>query len=53
MENVLRPLIVVGGSLVLTLLVGWIADLLLKRADQRHQGSLCGACCAAAACHCR
>ncbi|MEV4034143.1 mechanosensitive ion channel family protein [Streptomyces umbrinus] len=38
MENVLRPLIVVGGSLVLTLLVGWIADLLLKRADQRHQG---------------
>ena len=38
MENVLRPLIVVGGSLILTLLVGWIADLLLKRADQRHQG---------------
>ncbi|MEU9183513.1 mechanosensitive ion channel domain-containing protein [Streptomyces sp. NPDC048484] len=38
MENVLRPLIVIGGSLVLTLLVGWIVDLLLRRADQRHQG---------------
>jgi small-conductance mechanosensitive channel len=36
MENVLRPLIVVGGSLVLTLLVGWVVDLLLRRADQRH-----------------
>ncbi|MFF3482508.1 mechanosensitive ion channel family protein [Streptomyces sp. NPDC002701] len=38
MENVLRPLIVIGGSVVLTLLVGWIADLLLRRADQRHPG---------------
>ncbi len=36
MENVLRPLIVIGGSLVLTLLVVWTADLLLRRADQRH-----------------
>ncbi|WAU80199.1 mechanosensitive ion channel [Streptomyces sp. Qhu-G9] len=36
MENVLRPLIVIGGSLVLTLLVGWLVDLLLRRADQRH-----------------
>ncbi|MDQ1039248.1 small-conductance mechanosensitive channel [Streptomyces sp. V3I8] len=36
MENVLRPLIVIGGSVVLTLLVGWTADLLLRRADQRH-----------------
>ncbi len=32
----LRPLIVIGGSVVLTLLVGWTADLLLRRADQRH-----------------
>ena len=36
MENVLRPLIVVGGSLVLTLLVGWATDRLLRRADARH-----------------
>ncbi|MFF3321838.1 mechanosensitive ion channel family protein [Streptomyces sp. NPDC002889] len=36
MENVLRPLIVVGGSVVLTLLVGWLADLMLRRADARH-----------------
>ncbi|MGV9453860.1 mechanosensitive ion channel family protein [Streptomyces sp. NPDC003635] len=36
MENVLRPLIVVGGSVVLTLLIGWATDLLLRKADQRH-----------------
>ncbi|MEU9465224.1 mechanosensitive ion channel domain-containing protein [Streptomyces avermitilis] len=36
MENVLRPLIVVGGSLVLTLVVGWAVDQLLRRADSRH-----------------
>ncbi|MFF4352347.1 mechanosensitive ion channel family protein [Streptomyces sp. NPDC001530] len=36
MENVLRPLIVVGGSVVLTLLVGWGVDHLLRRADDRH-----------------
>ncbi|MFE0133195.1 mechanosensitive ion channel family protein [Streptomyces sp. NPDC059037] len=36
MENVLRPLIVVGGSVVLTLAVGWLADVLLRRADARH-----------------
>ncbi|MFJ4962144.1 Miniconductance mechanosensitive channel MscM precursor [Streptomyces sp. ADI96-02] len=36
MENVLRPLIVVGGSVVITLLVGWLVDLLLRRADSRH-----------------
>ncbi|GGQ25967.1 mechanosensitive ion channel family protein [Streptomyces roseolilacinus] len=36
MENVLRPLIVFGGSVVLTLFVGWVADVLLKRADCRH-----------------
>ncbi|MFF2507562.1 mechanosensitive ion channel family protein [Streptomyces sp. NPDC058067] len=37
MENVLRPLIVVGGSVVLTLLVGWAVDRLLRRADRRHR----------------
>ncbi|MFD5039740.1 mechanosensitive ion channel family protein [Streptomyces sp. NPDC058378] len=36
MENVLRPLLVLGGSLVITLLVGWLVDLLLRRADSRH-----------------
>ncbi|GAA2988558.1 mechanosensitive ion channel family protein [Streptomyces fulvorobeus] len=36
MESVLRPLIVVGGVLVITLLVGWLVDLLLRRADGRQ-----------------
>ncbi|MFJ3668433.1 mechanosensitive ion channel family protein [Streptomyces sp. NPDC090106] len=36
MENVLRPLIVVGGSVVLSLLIGWATDLLLRKADARH-----------------
>lgn len=36
MENVLRPLMVIGGSVVLTLVVGWLVDLLLRRADARH-----------------
>ncbi|MEU9984126.1 mechanosensitive ion channel domain-containing protein [Streptomyces sp. NPDC050856] len=36
MENVLRPLTVVGGSVVVTLLAGYLADLLLRRADARH-----------------
>ncbi|MFG3103146.1 mechanosensitive ion channel family protein [Streptomyces sp. NPDC048182] len=36
MENVLRPLIVVGGSVVLTLVIGWATDLLLRKADERH-----------------
>jgi small-conductance mechanosensitive channel len=36
MENLLRPLIVVGGSVVLTLVIGWTTDLLLRKADQRH-----------------
>ncbi|MFF8944951.1 mechanosensitive ion channel family protein [Streptomyces sp. NPDC014864] len=36
MENVLRPLFVVGGSVVLTLVVGWATDLLLRKADSRH-----------------
>ncbi|WP_030679315.1 mechanosensitive ion channel family protein [Streptomyces sp. NRRL B-1347] len=33
MENVLRPLIVVGVALVLTLAVGWLVDTALRRAD--------------------
>ncbi|MGW3649973.1 mechanosensitive ion channel family protein [Streptomyces sp. NPDC000878] len=36
MENVLRPLIVVGGSVVLTLLIGWVTDRLLRKADGRQ-----------------
>ncbi|MEU0220433.1 mechanosensitive ion channel domain-containing protein [Streptomyces sp. NPDC006265] len=36
MENLLRPLIVVGGSVVLTLVIGWATDFLLRKADARH-----------------
>jgi small-conductance mechanosensitive channel len=36
MENVLRPLIVVGGSVLLTLVIGWATDMLLRRADERQ-----------------
>lgn len=36
MENVLRPALVLGGSVVLTLLLGWAVDQLLRRADRRH-----------------
>ncbi|MER6009163.1 mechanosensitive ion channel family protein [Streptomyces bluensis] len=36
MENVLRPLIVGGGSVLLALLVGWAVDRLLRKADERH-----------------
>ncbi|MFH8611079.1 mechanosensitive ion channel family protein [Streptomyces sp. NPDC018029] len=36
MENVLRPLIVIGGSVVLTVLVGWLVDFAMRRADERH-----------------
>ncbi|MET9517116.1 mechanosensitive ion channel domain-containing protein [Streptomyces sp. NPDC002994] len=36
MENVLRPLLIIGGSVTLTLLVGWAADLFLRRTDARH-----------------
>jgi small-conductance mechanosensitive channel len=36
MENLLRPLIVVGGSVVLTVVIGWATDFLLRKADQRH-----------------
>ncbi|MER6387291.1 mechanosensitive ion channel family protein [Streptomyces sp. NPDC059382] len=36
MNTVLRLLTVIGGSIVLTLTVGWLTDLLLRRADARH-----------------
>ncbi|MGW2324542.1 mechanosensitive ion channel family protein [Streptomyces sp. NPDC001700] len=36
MEDVLRPLIVIGGSLAITLFIGWAADWLLRRIDARH-----------------
>ncbi|MFE3603136.1 mechanosensitive ion channel family protein [Streptomyces sp. NPDC059096] len=36
MENALRPLIVLGGTVLLTLALGWVVDLVLRRADQRH-----------------
>ncbi|TVL89381.1 mechanosensitive ion channel family protein [Streptomyces sp. SAJ15] len=36
MEDVLRPLIVGGASVAITLIVGWAADRLLLRADARH-----------------
>ncbi|KUJ65943.1 mechanosensitive ion channel protein [Streptomyces albus subsp. albus] len=36
MEDVLRPLIVGGATVAITLLVGWSVDRLLRRADARH-----------------
>lgn len=36
MEQVLRPLVVIGGTIALTLLVGWLADRILSAADRRH-----------------
>ncbi|MGK5628981.1 mechanosensitive ion channel family protein [Streptomyces sp. URMC 123] len=36
MEDVLRPLIVIGGSLTVTLLAGWGLDRLLRGIDTRH-----------------
>ncbi|MFJ9816253.1 mechanosensitive ion channel family protein [Streptomyces sp. NPDC101151] len=36
MENVLRPLIVIGGSVLLTLAIGWATDRLLRKADERN-----------------
>lgn len=36
MEDVLRPLIVIGGSVTLTVIVGWLVDRLLTKTDLRH-----------------
>jgi small-conductance mechanosensitive channel len=36
MENVLRPLIVFGGAIVLAFAVGWAMDRALRRMDARH-----------------
>ncbi|GGT14867.1 mechanosensitive ion channel family protein [Streptomyces purpureus] len=36
MEDMLRPLTVVGGAVALTLLLGWALDVLLRRVDARH-----------------
>ncbi|MFJ4780907.1 mechanosensitive ion channel family protein [Streptomyces sp. NPDC088762] len=36
METVLRPVAVIGGCLVVTLVAGWLLDQLLRRADARH-----------------
>jgi hypothetical protein len=36
MENVLRPLAVIGGAVVLALALGWAVDRLLRRIDERH-----------------
>jgi hypothetical protein len=35
-EEVLRPLVVVGGSVLVTLAAGVLTDILLRRADTRH-----------------
>ncbi|MGW7260391.1 mechanosensitive ion channel family protein [Streptomyces sp. NPDC054834] len=40
MENVLRPLIVIGSSVALTLFVGWATDRLLRKADERDHDTL-------------
>ncbi|MFF9910965.1 mechanosensitive ion channel family protein [Streptomyces sp. NPDC013457] len=37
MDTALRPLLVVGGALLLTALVGWAVDVLLRRADAHHR----------------
>ncbi|MFJ8075936.1 mechanosensitive ion channel family protein [Streptomyces sp. NPDC096176] len=36
MENALRPLAVIGGAVLLTLVLGWAVDRLLRRADEHH-----------------
>ncbi|MFR9795577.1 mechanosensitive ion channel family protein [Streptomyces sp. MS06] len=36
MENVLRPLIFVAASVILTAALGWATDRLLRKADARH-----------------
>jgi small-conductance mechanosensitive channel len=36
MEDVLRPAVVIGGSVLLTVLVGWAGDRVLRSVDARH-----------------
>ncbi|TJZ51242.1 mechanosensitive ion channel [Streptomyces piniterrae] len=36
MEDVLRPIAVIGGAVVVTLILGWLADRTLHRIDVRH-----------------
>ncbi|NED81324.1 mechanosensitive ion channel family protein, partial [Streptomyces sp. SID11233] len=36
MEDILRPVLVIGGSVLLTLFLGWASDRLLARAAVRH-----------------
>ncbi|MFC9928880.1 mechanosensitive ion channel family protein [Streptomyces sp. NPDC127190] len=36
MENLLRPLVVLGGSVLITVAVGWLTDRLLRQADAAH-----------------
>ncbi|WP_432096678.1 mechanosensitive ion channel family protein [Streptomyces sp. bgisy100] len=36
MEDVLRPLLVIGGSIAITLVIGWLVDQGLRRSDARH-----------------
>src|SRR5690242_9460094 len=37
MENLLRPVIVIGSSVLLTLAIGWVTDRLLRKADERDR----------------
>ncbi|MGW3205079.1 mechanosensitive ion channel family protein [Streptomyces sp. NPDC001135] len=37
MENLLRPVIVIGGSVLITLAIGWATDRLLGKADERDR----------------
>ncbi|UCM87364.1 mechanosensitive ion channel family protein [Streptomyces marincola] len=36
MDDVLRPVLVIGGTIALTLLIGWVIDRALRAADRRH-----------------
>ncbi|MGW7353807.1 mechanosensitive ion channel family protein [Streptomyces sp. NPDC054784] len=36
MEQVLRPVLVVGGTIAIAVIVGWLADRVLDAADRRH-----------------
>ncbi|KAF4407381.1 MULTISPECIES: mechanosensitive ion channel family protein [Streptomyces] len=36
MEEVLRPVVVLGGAVAITLVVGWCAGVALRRTDARH-----------------